>query len=80
MIPGYLAGQLRDRPQIGDYRWRARMFPLAEQANKRAEAQHGEPVPTCLCGGRITYTHKAYGGRCDACGQSPLDSARKGPS
>lgn len=67
MIPGYLTGQVRDRPQIGDYTWRARRYPVAEQALRRAMAEHGtEAIPTCLCGGRIRA-----GGRCGSCGQVP---------
>lgn len=74
MIPGYLAGAVRDRPHIGGYAWRARAYPHAARAIERAEAEHGEPVPTCLCGGPVTYRRDDTGGRCSRCGQSPLQS------
>lgn len=75
MIPGYVTGQVRDRPQIGDYAWRARTYPHAVRAIERAEARHGEPVPTCLhCGGQVIYSRDAKpGGECSLCGRSPRD-------
>lgn len=75
MMPGYLSGQLRDRPQIGDYAYRARRYPIAERAIALAEAEHGPPVPTCLCGGRfMRMSGKStdfVGYRCGSCGQAP---------
>ena len=69
MIPGYLTGQVRDRPQIGDYTWRARTRPIGERAIARAEAEHGSPVPTCLCGGRMRQTNTTnHIPVCDDCG------------
>jgi hypothetical protein len=72
MIPGYLSGALRDRPLIGGYKWRARTYPTAVAAITRAEAEHGPPVPTCVCGGRVIYTSEKTHGVCLACGQPPL--------
>lgn len=81
MIAGYLTGQARDRPQIGDYAWRARTYPHAVRAIQRYEEKYGEPVPTCVCGGRMLYGngHDFTTARCDDCGRTPteaLDVAR----
>lgn len=75
MIPGYLAGAFRDRPQIGDYAYRARKFPLAQQAIARAMAEHGtEAIPTCLCGGPVAYGRSESYGQCEQCRESPASS------
>jgi hypothetical protein len=69
VIPGYLSGALRDKPAAPAYRWRARAYPHAVTAIERAEAQHGEPYPACLCGGRIRYAKDRA--RCETCGGEP---------
>lgn len=73
MIPGYLSGGVRDRPLIPGYRYRARTYPMAVRAIERAQAEHGPPVPTCLCGGRIARADSrdftCY--RCQSCGKAP---------
>lgn len=76
MIPGYLSGALRDKPAIPGYQWRARAYPMATLAIERAEAEHGQPVPTCLhCGGRLRNrrggSRDFAGARCDSCGKGP---------
>jgi predicted SprT family Zn-dependent metalloprotease len=78
MIPGYLAGAVRDRPTIGGYQYRARVHPHALRALERAQAEHGEPYPVCAaCGGRLIYSgHRRADGQCQDCGTSPLTSVR----
>jgi hypothetical protein len=51
LAPGALRVMEPDRrevrnhlPLIAPYRWRARRYPLAEQALARAEAEHGRPA------------------------------------
>ena len=76
MIPGYLAGALRDKPAIPGYAWRKRTYPAAVRAIKQAEAVHGPPVPTCTCGGRLRWGNghndiPSGTGRCESCGAAP---------
>ena len=77
MITTALAGQQNGRPETPYYRYRARAYPQAAALNERAEAQHGHPAPTCLCGGPVRYSHDHCNGLCQWCGESPLDSVRR---
>ena len=70
MIPGYLAGAVRDRPESSGYTYRARAYPWAQRVLARSEQVHGQPQPTCVCGGNVTYGGYAHGGICDLCGRS----------
>lgn len=76
VIPGYLSGALRQLPLIPAYQWRTRAYPTARRAIRKAEAEHGPPVPTCLCGGRVLFGtgHNdipSGAGRCQSCGATP---------
>jgi hypothetical protein len=54
----------------GWYTWRAPRRPWMHAALAKAEAEHGPPVPTCVCGHRlVTPRHRMYA-RCPECGQS----------
>lgn len=44
MIPGYLTGQVRDKPLIPGYQWRTRTYPIAGRPLELAEAEHGPPA------------------------------------
>jgi hypothetical protein len=50
------------------YTYRARRTPWMLSALAAAEAQHGPPVPTCVCGQRLVI----HGGnvQCKACGRN----------
>jgi len=52
------------------YTWRARRPAWMTAALAAAEAQHGPPVPTCLCGSRLPASRDAYV-TCPACGRRP---------
>ena len=50
------------------YTWRARRYPQAERVLAAAEAEHGSPSPTCLCGCEMRYSRDWRGLRCTGCG------------
>lgn len=56
------------------YAWRARSYPWAQRVLAAAEAEHGQPEPTCLCGAVVTYRDGRIV-RCGACGRTPRDLA-----
>lgn len=57
-------------PEIPRYAWRARTYPWASATIAFTEAQHGPPVPVCLCGHPLTYSSNGAR-RCGACGRLP---------
>jgi hypothetical protein len=52
----------------GGYRYRAHRPAWMHAAIAAAEAEHGPPVPTCVCGQRLVLRTGAYA-RCTACGR-----------
>jgi hypothetical protein len=53
------------------YRYRGRRYPWAERTIRRAQAIHGEPLPTCTCGHPLEFC----GDRvfpCPACTTRPV--------
>jgi hypothetical protein len=77
MIPGYLSGAVRGKPESVPYQWRARTYPGAVAAIEQAEAEHGPPVPTCLhCGGRMRFGRGYPLGECEACGVASAEEPR----
>lgn len=72
MIESTLTGQRRGLPEVPGYRYCTRFYPQAAAAIDQAEAEHGEPVPTCLgCGGLVEFSTEHPSGRCTECGQTP---------
>jgi len=51
------------------YRWRDRRPAWMAAAIAAAEAEHGPPVPTCVCGARLAFRHGAQYATCTACGR-----------
>lgn len=59
--------------EVPRYQWRARRYPWALRAIAAAEAVHGEPEPTCRCGGPLPeYRSRNPGGQCEACEPNKL--------
>jgi hypothetical protein len=57
-----------DMPVVPYYRHGARTYPWAQRAIAAAEAVHGRPVPTCLCGAPLTERRgRDFGGQCETC-------------
>lgn len=52
------------------YRWRAPRPAWMRAAIAAAEAQHGPPVPTCVCGTALAYRKGCAYTTCRACGRS----------
>jgi len=71
-----LRGFRNGLPETPAYAWRQRSYPRAARLIELAAAEHGEPVPTCACGGRMTFSSRsvdgmsAANGRCVSCGAS----------
>lgn len=76
MIPGAVPGgpARNGLPAAGHYRWRAPRHPWHAKAIANAEAQHGPPQPTCVCGARLTLV-SGYG-HCKTCGYSTAHGGR----
>lgn len=56
------------------YRYRARRPAWMARALAKAEAEHGPPVPTCVCGGALRFT-RAQVAVCPACGAGPEEAS-----
>ena len=52
---------------VPHYQWRARTYAWAQRAIAQAEAVHGPPELTCVCGGPITAERATYSRRCETC-------------
>lgn len=49
------------------YSYRERSYAWAKRSIAAAEAVHGEPVPTCLCGARLDENTARHGELCEDC-------------
>lgn len=56
------------------YTWRAPRHPWHARAIAQAEAEHGPPEPTCVCGAPLTLV-SGYG-HCKICGYSTASSGK----
>lgn len=54
-------------PAVPLYQYRARRYPWAQRVLAAAEAEHGEPEPTCTCGQPIAEWRVHAGRPCAAC-------------
>jgi hypothetical protein len=60
-------------PESPAYEWRGRRYPWALAVLAAAEAVHGPPSPTCLCGQPVPGGTSIR--RCPACGRSPAEES-----
>jgi hypothetical protein len=51
------------------YVWRAPRPAWMLAAIAAAEAQHGPPVPACVCGQRLAFRRGSHYATCPACGR-----------
>jgi hypothetical protein len=56
-------------PATRPYRWRAPRPAWMQAALAAAEAEHGPPVPTCVCGTVLVFRRGTAYARCPGCGQ-----------
>lgn len=67
-VPDHAREKRNNMPDVPYYRHRARRYPWAERAIAAAEAEHGAPESTCVCGSLLPeYRARYVGGKCETC-------------
>lgn len=61
--------------KIPGYQYRARNYGWAQRAITAAEARHGPPEPTCICGRPVPDSRARYGAPCYTCQPAPATDA-----
>jgi hypothetical protein len=61
------------------YRWRAHRPAWMRAAIAAAEAQHGPPKPTCVCGTVLVFRHAACYATCPDCGSRSYGGSPQDP-
>jgi hypothetical protein len=59
-------------PEVPGYSYRERSYPWADAVLAAADAEHGDPAPTCFCGQPLAWKD-GRAVRCPHCGRTVTD-------